>query len=136
MAEAGRPLIFESAEELQELIDAYFELCDNATIKDDDGKTLRFKPYTMSGLALAIGCDRKTLLNYSHREAFFPTLKKAKERVQNYAEESLYSNPRTAGVIFSLKNNHDWRDKQEIEQTVHNDLIKVTLVDDGNTDTD
>ena len=54
---AGKPLKYKSAKELEVRIEKYWEDCQ---------KNLR--PYTMSGLALALGIDRRTLLNYSNKE--------------------------------------------------------------------
>jgi len=102
---AGRPLIFKSAEELQTAIDAYFAKCDKLN-----------EPYTISGLAYDMGIDRKTLLNYSKRDEFFPTIKKARDKVEVYVEKlMLKSSGVVAGVIFNAKNNFDWKDKSEVE---------------------
>lgn len=102
----GRPPKYKTAEEMQEKIDKYFEQCD----KDND-------PYTITGLAIALDIDRKTLLNYSDKEEFFPTIKKAKLRVENYLEKRLVKNSNVTGIIFNLKNNYDWKEKQEIEHS-------------------
>lgn len=99
----GRPKKFNSPEDLQDKVDAYFEECD-----------MNGKPYTMSGLALALDIDRKTLVNYSKDEKFFPTIKKARQKVETYLEESLQTGS-VAGVIFNLKNNFGWKDKTEVE---------------------
>lgn len=103
----GRPLKFKSPEEIEEKANVYFKECDE---KD--------KPYTMTGLAIALDTDRKTLLNYEDRDDFFPTIKKIKLRVENYAEEKLFNGGNTAGVIFNLKNNYGWVDKQEVDNNV------------------
>ena len=110
--EIGRPKLFDSAEELQAKIDAYFESDDAHIIQED----VKFPAPTMSGLAMYLGIDRKSLYNYSQDDEFFPTIKKAKLRVESFLEKRLYGNNVT-GVIFSLKNNFDWKDKSEIEQT-------------------
>jgi len=119
--ELGRPKLWSDPKELEKLIDDYFIMCDE-----------KGKPYTMSGLALAIGCDRRTLINYGNDEDFFLTIKKARDRVENFAEEKLYDrNVPTVGVIFNLKNNWNWVDKQEIDANVDNDVnIKVDLTDE------
>lgn len=103
----GRPLKFESPEAMQELIDAYFKRCD-----------IEEEPYTITGLALALDTDRHTLINYGNKEEFFHTIKKAKLRVENYAEKLLVSGKgNVTGVIFSMKNNYGWKDKTEQEVT-------------------
>ena len=68
----------------------------------------------MSGLALALGVDRKTLLTYSKKDEFLPTIKEAKERVHQDVETRLMEKNAT-GAIFNLKNNFDWKDKSEVE---------------------
>lgn len=65
MAKVGRPKIFKSVEEVEEKINAYFKYCED---KD--------KPYTMSGLAYYLDVDRRTIVNYTKEEEFFPAIKK------------------------------------------------------------
>ena len=76
------------------------------------------KPYTVSGLAAWLGCDRRTLLNYENRDVFFPTIMAAKQKIEAWQESCLYDKDRpTRGVIFSMANNFGWKDKRE--QDVH-----------------
>lgn len=122
----GRPLKFKSETQLQEKIDAYFASCfipviqNGEPVIDMDGKPLmeQAKPFTMAGLAAFLDCDRKTLLNYSHKEKYFPTIKKARQKIEAYVEEQLFSPKIAAGVIFNLKNNFDWKDKQEVTHEI------------------
>ena len=102
--EVGRPLKYQSVEKMQEDIDAYFKECDELK-----------KPYTVSGLAYE----------------FSNTIKSAKAKIECFNEEQLYNKDvPTSGVIFNLKNNYHWQDKQEIEADVKNDVsITVELVD-------
>lgn len=119
----GRPKKYTDAEILQQKINAYFDLCDKLE-----------KPYTMSGLALALDMDRKTLLNYSKEEEFFPTIKKAKNRIEEQLEEnSLMGKYNPTFAIFNLKNNFDWKDKQQIDTTSTN---RVMIVNDLPSDVD
>ncbi len=103
---AGRPKAYTDVNEIQQKIDEYF-------IKCDENK----EPYTITGLALALDLDRKTLYNYSKDDKFFPTIKKAKLKVENYLEKHLIIDNSTTGIIFNLKNNFDWKDKQEMEHS-------------------
>ena len=109
-------LKYKTKEELQKGIDKYFDDCD----KDN-------KPYTISGLALSLDIDRRTLLNYGEREEFFPLIKRAKARVENMLEENLYRLGNNSGIIFNLKNNYGWKDNIEIsnEQSQLDKLDKV-----------
>lgn len=113
MSKVGRPLKFKSVKELQDKIDAYFSECEKKS-----------RPLTITGLALALDCDRDTLLNYGKREEYFGTLIKARLMCQNYAEEFLFSGKNVAGAIFNLKNNYSWRDRQEIDHTSKGKAIK------------
>ena len=74
----GRPLKYETVEELDEAINKYFAERD-----------MLDEPYTITGLALALDVDRRTLTNYSNKEEFFSTIKRAKLKVENYLEKRL-----------------------------------------------
>lgn len=117
----GRPLKYTSVEDMQRDIDKYFAECDE-----------KGKPYTVSGLAYALGTNRQTIINYESKEEFFDTVKRAKEKIELFNEEMLYSKDvSTTGVIFNLKNNYGWKDKQEIEAEVNSEVkIKIDLIDD------
>lgn len=105
--EIGRPLKFKTVEEMREKIVAYFAECEESK-----------RPLTITGLALALGTDRDTLLDYQTKrgDAFSDTIKNAKLVCQNYAEEELFrKGHQVAGVIFNLKNNYGrWKEEQEI----------------------
>lgn len=103
----GRPLKFKSPKEIEDKANEYFKECDE-----------KGKPYTITGLAIALDTDRITLIRYEDKEEFSNTIKKIKQRVENYAEEKLFNGGNTAGVIFNLKNNYGWVDKQEVDSNV------------------
>lgn len=113
---SGAPLKFQSVEWLEEQIEEYFESDDAMMQAVKDGEVINIAAPTMSGLALYLGMDRKTLYNYGKKAQFFPTIKKAKARVESHLEKRLYGNNVT-GTIFNLKNNFDWADKTEVQQT-------------------
>ena len=138
----GRPPIFESADQMQKLIDAYFEDCDGKVFTDEDGNPLRNKngtiirddrrPYTITGLALALGfATRQSLLNYEGKEEFLDTILRAKSRVERYAEERLYDKNGSNGAKFSLANNFKgWSEKQVVKADVNSKQeITIELVD-------
>ena len=102
MGEVGRPRAFKSVEEVEKKINAYFNYCEE-----------KEKPYTMSGLAYYLEVSRQTLVNYSYKDEYFDTIKKARDKVQMQLEECLYRLGNNSGVIFNLKNNFDWKDKIE-----------------------
>jgi hypothetical protein len=97
----GRPPKYDSAETLQALIDQYFADCKAAD-----------KPPTVSGLAYELDITTETLRAYGHDAEFSATIKRAKQRIEMFLEESLH-NPSCTGTIFNLKNNFGWKDKQE-----------------------
>lgn len=123
MADVGRPKKFTSVEELEKSIEDYFERCDNG-MKNGEPFPI---PYTLEGLAAALEIDRRTLLNYSKEdgyEEFFPTIKKAKQRVlADLTERGLTGDSNPAITIFNLKNNYGYVDKVEQEITSNNTIV-------------
>lgn len=107
----GRPRKYNSVEELQGLIDAYFVECDNTD-----------EPYTITGLGLALDMSRQGLINYEKGDKevygiFFDAIKKAKARCENYIERGMIKGKiHPAAGCFNMKNNYGWVDKVEIEQ--------------------
>ena len=98
---------YKDEKELKDLIDKYFIDCDDRKV-----------PYTMSGLAYALGIDRITLINYGKDELFFTLIKNAKRRVEAQLEENaLMGKYNATFTIFNLKNNYDWKDQQEVKTT-------------------
>ena len=105
-------LKYKTQKQLQEGIDKYFNDCDKNN-----------KPYTISGLALSLGIDRRTLINYGERDLFFAQIKNAKARVETMLEENLYRLGNNSGIIFNLKNNYGWKDQVEVKND--NDISKL-----------
>lgn len=122
---------FRDVVELEKAIFRYFESCKNnyRLEYDAEGNTIKIQeplPYTMSGLARALGISRMTLLNYKNKsKEFKDVVEEAKQIVEEYAETQLYINRNAAGIIFNLKNNFGWRDKQEIEAQVDNNITVI-----------
>lgn len=124
----SRPLKFESVADLSERISDYFHQCDTnlRVIVTKDGDMVEVpdpKPYTISGLAYFLGTSRQTLLNYEERDEFFDTIKNAKAKIEAFVEESLWTPKVTAGVIFNLKNNFGWVDKNENKVSINLDEL-------------
>lgn len=116
----GRPkdsLKIESEEKLIQAINDYFDFCDNRVQQvysakaDGVVEVIDPEPYTMSGLAGAMGIDRRTLLNYSKKEKFFSHIKAARNKVERDVERRLMEGKAQTGAIFNLKNNFDWKDQ-------------------------
>ena len=118
--QGGRPLLFETPEILQEKIDAYFKWADENN-----------KPYTISGLAVFLDTDRQTLINYSNREAFFDTIKRAKQKIESQFEErALMGEYNPTMSIFLMKNNFGYVDKTE-QEVVVNEKTKAEKLSDS-----
>lgn len=129
--ERGRPLKFETVEDLATAIQAYFDDCDPHIAErmvengiNAKGETIWIKrqvmtpqkPYLVSGLARYLGVDRKTLQNYKARADFFLTIQEALDRCEEYAESQLYTK-HARGAQFSLNVNYGWREVVKNEHT-------------------
>ena len=139
----GRPPMYKTKEEIQVMIDKYFEDCKGTVVTDTEGNPIVDKygnivvkdkrPLTVTGLALALGfTTRQALLNYQGKKEFVDTILRAKTIVEQYAEERLFDKDGANGAKFSLANNFKgWAEKQQIEADVKNDLtINIELSDD------
>jgi len=115
MAKAGRPVKFESPDEMQEAIDKYFADC------KEENETI-----TVSGLAYALDMTTETLRTYGEKDGFSATVKKAKQKVEIFIEKQLMSGRNATGPIFNLKNNFDWKDKVEREVNAKVELNDVS----------
>lgn len=130
----GRPLKYSDPKVIQDIIDKYFNDCDNHKSKglDKYGKVVEFldpQPYTVTGLANALDIERCTLIDYENaiqpslckldpviKEEIANTIKRAKAKCEEYAERKLYQLRNPAGAIFNLLNNYKgWSNKQELE---------------------
>ena len=104
-----------TADDIENKINDYFNYCNENS-----------KPFTMSGLALFLDCSRTTLYQYENelvkfnnisdedKKRIMNTVKRAKRMVEAYQEEQLFLGKSPVGTIFSLKNNFNWKDAQEI----------------------
>lgn len=119
-----RKPMYESPEQMQEVIDQYFEDCEGKPLRDDEGDIVRDKydeivytnarPPTVTGLALALGfTSRQALLNYQGKKAYVDTISRAKSRIEEYAERRLYDRDGQRGAEFSLKYNFRWAQEEK-----------------------
>ena len=118
----GRPLIYETPEELYKKIMEYFEWVE----EENKGKI------SITGLTLYLGFEsRRSLADYEERKEFSTLIKRARLAVENYYEEKLISMS-YGGSIFALKNmaSEYWKDKTE--QDVKNTIINANA-NFGNT---
>ena len=133
---AGRPAKFNDIDELEKLIESYFEIKQPLLIGEDKtGKPIyNLNPPTLTGLALHLGFEsRQSIYDYEKRnDGFSYTIKKARLRCENYVEDALLSGTiHPAGAIFVLKN-YGWKDTlsvdADIKSTGHKKAIE--LLDD------
>ena len=123
--------MYQSPEEMQSLIDDYFDSCKGHTLMVTDPDTgeevpylnkygnpvvMDAKPPTVTGLALALGfVSRQALLNYQHRPEYEKIVTIAKSRVEEYTESRLFDKDGANGAKFSLINNFaGWKEKQDV----------------------
>ena len=81
------------------------------------------EPFTISGLALALGTNRTTLLEYQKElktsiseedsKAYANAIKQAKSKVENYVDKYMFTGKNQTGAIFVAKNNFGWIEKTE-----------------------
>ena len=116
---AGRPRQYETVEELEELIEDYFQSCwvDKVTESTDKNGactmstvTYQNRPYTVTGLALHLNLTRQGLINYQERPEFVDTITRAKTKVEMGYEETLFTK-NANGASFGLRSNFNWEDK-------------------------
>lgn len=109
---------FKTAEELKEKVEEYFVVCYQNQ-----------RPYTISGLALWLGLSTQTLRNYEKNfgdTEYSDIIEIAKQRVEEYAEKSLYESGKTAGAKFVLENNFRWSNKQDVNLSGEvNQIVKL-----------
>lgn len=96
----GRPPIFETPEELESKINEYYDsLVEHSTI---------------TGLAFYLGFEsRQSFYDYEKKPEFSYIIKRARLRVENDYEKSLFGKYPT-GAIFALKN-MGWDDRTQIK---------------------
>lgn len=142
-----RPLKFENPKELENLLNDYFDsitideprthsVFDKTWIDKDWNEYSIFKTVpTLNNLweqiidktyisipSILWMCEyldihRSTLIEYEIKKEFSNTIKKAKQRIEQYNSDELFRDKNVTGIIFNLKNNFWWVDKQEIDNT-------------------
>ena len=131
---AAQEPMYKSPEEMEPVIEEYFELCDAAMgyhIDKRTGKEMTFqkaKPYTMAGLCYHLGfCSAEALSDYAAKGPEWHVLyKRVKLRILTQRNEQLIEKTGIpAGIIFDLKNNHGWKDKTETEHNVSDALVEL-----------
>ena len=108
-------------EEMQAVIDAYFESCD-----------ANDKPYTIPGLARALGFGSRNAINrYLKRPEFKDIISSARLRIEEQRTEQLITQNNPTGKIFDLKNNFGWKDQSEVQQTTQITEVRRVILQPG-----
>ena len=118
---------YESKEQIEGLIDQYFEDCEGELLTDADGNPVLDKfsqpifinrrPPTTSGLARALGFrSRTSLWNYRGKKEFKDTIDAAMLRIEEYTEQRLFDRDGSNGAQFSLQFNfRGWKEEKNEE---------------------
>lgn len=137
---AGSSYAFDSPEQLQKLVDGYFNSCFGFRydklgniMYDKDGEPIRYqaRPFTVSGLSLHLGVSTRTFHQYSTGKfdqdfegdkdslLYKEILVKARQKIEAFAEENLYSKDTSFGAKFVLDSAFGWcttKEQAEIEK--------------------
>ena len=104
-AKRGRPATYETPDEMKVYIDRYFDYVQHTQLIP-----------TVEGLTQFLDMTMEDLLYYQQKEEFFRVVKKAKERIIHDKMQLAYRNKiNTTLFIFDAKNNHNYRDKVDVE---------------------
>lgn len=123
----GRPRKFATLADLERAIEAYFQLCDNRIIEihDEEGGAKGItvpEPYTIAGLALALGVPYDTLGDWERGKGcsgeYSGAVKRAKLRIRADNERRLFEGKNQAGAIFYAKNAWGMRDTQHVDESM------------------
>ena len=119
----GRPPKWESVEQLEELIEKYFEECANhkKQIVTKEGEIVEVpdpKPLLIEGLVYHLNTNRQTLLDYQDKDQFSDTIKRAKKRIElDVVSRAMTGASHGTVSIFYMKNNMGYKDQQEVAHT-------------------
>lgn len=126
---------FQSPYQMQALVDEYFASCDGVLYNPKTGKpyldkdgvpvTGQIKPYTITGLALHLDLTTECMKNYEQGKLddygyeideinqYSYIIKKARMRIEEYAETRLYDKDGYNGSRFVLDCAFNWRSRKE-----------------------
>lgn len=125
----GRPPYYTTKEEMQKLVDQYFEECGGEILLDKDGNPrltkydeviyIKSTPPSIAGLSYALGfTSRQSLLNYADKPEFMDIITRAKLRIEIYNNSRLYDKDGVQGAKFNLTVNYGYVDKTETDLNI------------------
>lgn len=124
MAVFGRPKKYKTEAAFRKAVSGYFDGITVMAEMEIFGQVVKRLCYTeppsVSALCLQLGINRRTWANYSDPEKnpeFADVCEEVKLRIEAYLENELISRTKGSvqGIIFDLQNNHDWKQKSEVE---------------------
>lgn len=116
-----------TVEDIEKAWEGYKQKCENHFVEEvSAGKVLSVNrpriPTVGEFCHKWLNVTEQTLLNYENAkgyEAYFETIKKIKDEVAQFKKAALINaQGSTTGLIFDLKVNYGWTEKQVIEQNV------------------
>jgi hypothetical protein len=110
----GRPLLYNSVEDIQVAINKYFDTIGPVFLRDKSGEcvldkfskpiVIDYKHPNVTGLALALGFNsRQSFYNYQGREDFLDTMSRARAYIEDYTTNLLYGRDTSNGARFYLE---------------------------------
>lgn len=118
-AKEGRPLLFNSPEEMETKADNYFKICDK------EGKVP-----LLGEMAVALGCSRYTLANYADKDEFFPIVMRIRTRCEAGLERQLVSRETYCpGQFTILRNGHGWSDSSNVNHSGSVESSSVAVIE-------
>jgi hypothetical protein len=126
----GRPRKIESPEQMFDAFRAYMDECESYTVAQlsNKGEVVNVSQPripTLGKFCQYLDIDRDTWSLYKTRPEFLGTIKKIEEAILAEKHDALLQGRGYgAGIMFDLKCNEGWRDKQVIE---HEGEVHVTM---------
>ena len=100
----ARPPKWKNLAEFKKSSDGFFKWCEENNYIPD-----------IEALAVYMDTTRKTILDYEGKDGFSYTIKKIKDRIFFNKKQLAFRNKINATVfIFDAKNNHDYKDRQDV----------------------
>lgn len=100
----SRPLLFETPQILKDKIDLFFDHC-----KKEEEQPI------VEGLALWLGTNKQTILNYEGREDYAPIIEDAKLRIaHSVMSRAMVGKINPTIAIWVSKNHYDYKDAQDM----------------------
>lgn len=137
----GRKPKYESVEQLEAKIEAYFESCKGEILRDADGGIVfnqkdgtpvwvgRRMP-TIPGLALALGFSSKqSLYDYKAKKEFLDSISRAQTRVEQYTAEKLFERDSQRGAQFALE--YGFRYRRDADGGKQEEPQRITMEADA-----